>query len=198
MNESLAVCGRLVLMWGLVEHFCGYFGLWLAASGRLSLPYWAMVGLTVMAFNGSNWIDTACIATNVHNFPHDRGTVVGATPFLNTPPHDPPIPCNEVNQARIGTTCCLTGFGWCMAGVLKSLVGLSASVYTSIHVAAFRPDALSFLLLIAIAPTVLGLCAMPFFNALPDAAITDSNAKATGALQPSHSCRPFLQRWTEC
>lgn len=66
-----------MLLWGLLEHFCGYFGLWLAASGRLALPYWAMVALTVMAFNGSNWIDTACIATNVHNFPHDRGTVVG-------------------------------------------------------------------------------------------------------------------------
>ncbi|EIE19129.1 Nodulin-like-domain-containing protein [Coccomyxa subellipsoidea C-169] len=134
---------RLVLLWGLTEHFCGYFGLWLAASGRLQLPYWAMVGLTVMAFNGSNWIDTACIATNVHNFPHDRGTVVG---------------------------------------VLKSLVGLSASVYTSMYVAAFRPDALSFLLLIAVAPTALGLCAMPLFNALPEATAgtEDENAKATG------------------
>ncbi|CAL8464603.1 g4138 [Coccomyxa elongata] len=133
---------RLVLLWGLLEHFCGYCGLWLAASGRLALPYWAMVALTVMAFNGSNWIDTACIATNVHNFPHDRGTVVG---------------------------------------VLKSLVGLSASVYTSVYVAAFRPDALSFLLLIAAAPTVIGLCAMPFFNALPDGVDgDDDNAKTTG------------------
>ena len=69
----------------MAEHFCGYFGLWLAASGRLVLPYWAMVGLTVMAFNGSNWIDTACIATNVHNFPHYRGTVVGKpAPLPNT------------------------------------------------------------------------------------------------------------------
>ncbi|KAK9904691.1 hypothetical protein WJX75_000633 [Coccomyxa subellipsoidea] len=134
---------RVVLLWGLTEHFCGYFGLWLVASGKLALPYWAMVGLTVMAFNGSNWIDTACIATNVHNFPHDRGTVVG---------------------------------------VLKSLVGLSASVYTSVYVAAFRPDALSFLLIIAVVPTALGLCAMPFFNALPDAAAADGdgNAKSIG------------------
>ncbi len=72
---------------------------------------------------------------------------------------------------------------WGVAGVLKSLVGLSASVYTSVYVAAFRPDALSFLLLIAIAPTVIGLCAMPFFNALPDtAAGDDDNAKTTGAI----------------
>lgn len=70
-----------------------------------------------------------------------------------------------------------------MAGVLKSLVGLSASVYTSVYVAAFRPDALSFLLIIAVVPTALGLCAMPFFNALPDAAAADGdgNAKSIGA-----------------
>ncbi len=75
---------RVVLVWGLLEHFCGYFGLWLAATGRLALPYWAMVGLTVTAFNGSNWIDTACIATNVQNFPADRGMVVGETPLLGS------------------------------------------------------------------------------------------------------------------
>jgi hypothetical protein len=56
------------------------------------------------------------------------------------------------------------------AGVLKSLVGLSASMYTSIYAAAFRPDALSFLLAIAIAPVALGLCALPFFNAVPEQA----------------------------
>lgn len=88
----------MVLLWGLTEHFCGYFGLWLVASGKLALPYWAMVGLTVMAFNGSNWIDTACIATNVHNFPHDRGTVVGT-------PHQchsvmPTLPQRDVGDHR--------------------------------------------------------------------------------------------------
>ena len=71
---------RVVLLIGLTEHVCGYLGLWLGASGRAVLPYWGMVGLTVMAFNGSNWIDTACIATNVHNFPSDRGSVVGMSP----------------------------------------------------------------------------------------------------------------------
>ena len=33
--------------------------------------------LAVIAFNGSSWIDTACIATSIRNFPEDRGTVVG-------------------------------------------------------------------------------------------------------------------------
>lgn len=66
-----------MLLFGLMEHVCGYLGLWLVASGHAVLPYWAMVGLTVMAFNGSSWIDTACIATNVNNFPDNKGSVVG-------------------------------------------------------------------------------------------------------------------------
>lgn len=57
---------------------CGYGGLWLAASGRAAPPYWALVGLTAAAFAGGSWVDTACIATNVRNFPGHRGTVVGA------------------------------------------------------------------------------------------------------------------------
>ncbi|CAL5224648.1 g7366 [Coccomyxa viridis] len=117
---------RVVLLIGLAEHVCGYLGLWLVASGRAVLPYWGMVGLTVMAFNGSNWIDTACIATNVHNFPGDRGSVVG---------------------------------------VLKALVGMSASIFTTIYVAGFRPEALSFLLFSAVGPAVLGLLALPFLDA---------------------------------
>jgi hypothetical protein len=40
-----------------------------------------MVGLTVMAFNGSSWIDTTCIAANVNNFPDNRGSVVGRAPM---------------------------------------------------------------------------------------------------------------------
>ena len=71
---------RLVLAVGLLEHFCGYFGLWLTATGRLTLPYFGTVCLTVMAFNGSNWVDTACIATNIRNFPAHRGNVVGEPP----------------------------------------------------------------------------------------------------------------------
>ena len=70
----------MVLAVGLAEHFCGYFGLWLAATGRLALPYFGTVCLAVMAFNGANWVDTACIATNIRNFPAHRGNVVGGPP----------------------------------------------------------------------------------------------------------------------
>jgi hypothetical protein len=88
MHDLDAGCAlrRLVLGVGLLEHFCGYFGLWLVASRRLALPYLGVVCLTVMAFNGSNWVDTACIATNVRNFPAHRGNVVGAHGFLSTAP----------------------------------------------------------------------------------------------------------------
>ena len=42
---------------------------------------------------------------------------------------------------------------------------MSASIFTTIYVAAFRPEALSFLLFIAVGPAVLGLLAMPFLDA---------------------------------
>jgi hypothetical protein len=63
-----------------------------------------------------------------------------------------------------------------LAGILKAVVGLSASMYTYVYAAAFRPDALSFLLVIAVAPVALGLCAMPFFNAVPAAAASPAAA----------------------
>ena len=48
--------------------------------------------------------------------------------------------------------------------MLKALVGMSASMFTTIYVAAFRPDALSFLFFIALGPAVLGLLAVPFLD----------------------------------
>ena len=41
---------------------------------------------------------------------------------------------------------------------------MSASMFTTIYVAAFRPDALSFLFFIALGPAVLGLLAVPFLD----------------------------------
>ena len=42
---------------------------------------------------------------------------------------------------------------------------MSASIFTTIYVAGFRPEALSFLLFIAVGPAVLGLLALPFLDA---------------------------------
>lgn len=72
------------------------------------------------------------------------------------------------------------------AGVLKSLVGLSASIYTSVYAATLKPDGLSFLLVIACAPLVAGLLAMPLFNAVPSGAADGDSCKqeAAGAGHP--------------
>ncbi|KAK9838163.1 hypothetical protein WJX81_005591 [Elliptochloris bilobata] len=130
--DSLAAWPRLgprvTLAAGLAAMSAGYGGLWLAASGRAAPPYWALVGLTAVAFAGGSWVDTACIATNVRNFPGHRGTIVG---------------------------------------VLKSFAGLSASVFTAVYLAAFRPDAAAFLASVAAAPVLLGVVALPLFNAVP-------------------------------
>ena len=67
------------------------------------------------------------------------------------------------------------------AGVLKSLVGLSASIYTSVYAATLKPDGLSFLLIIACAPLVAGLLAMPLFNAVPSGGADGDSCKQESA-----------------
>ena len=47
------------------------------------------------------------------------------------------------------------------------MTGLSASVYAAIYAASLRPDALDFILFIAVAVPVPVLLSIPFFNAVP-------------------------------
>jgi hypothetical protein len=54
-----------------------------------------------------------------------------------------------------------------VVGVLKSFLGLSSSVYTSIYVAFFEPDAVAFLLLLALLPTVLSALLSLGLNYVP-------------------------------
>ena len=54
-----------------------------------------------------------------------------------------------------------------LAGILKAMMGLSASVYTTIYAVTVRPDALSFILFIAAAMLVPVLITFPVFNAVP-------------------------------
>lgn len=52
-------------------------------------------------------------------------------------------------------------------GILKALLGLSASAYTTVYVAFLEPDERSFLLLLAIAPSAVALICVPFINFVP-------------------------------
>lgn len=54
-----------------------------------------------------------------------------------------------------------------MIGILKAMLGLSASIYTAIYVAFLDPDSVTFLLLLAILPSLLALCCVPFINKVP-------------------------------
>ncbi|GLI60590.1 hypothetical protein VaNZ11_002750 [Volvox africanus] len=69
---------RFVALIGSLLLCTGYLGLYAAASGGIA-PSFAFVCICAMvgAGNSSTWFDTASIVTNVRNFPHDRGTVVG-------------------------------------------------------------------------------------------------------------------------
>ena len=53
------------------------------------------------------------------------------------------------------------------AGCLKALTGLSASVYAIIYGVTLAPDALNFILFIALLMPCAGLLSFPFINAVP-------------------------------
>lgn len=53
------------------------------------------------------------------------------------------------------------------AGILKAFVGLSGSVFTTVYMGAFKPHMMHFLLFLAVAPPLLGLCLVGFVNAVP-------------------------------
>ena len=52
-------------------------------------------------------------------------------------------------------------------GILKALLGLSASIYTTLYVAFLEPDEPKFLLMLAIGPSLIALCVAPFINFVP-------------------------------
>eukprot|EP00878_Enallax_costatus_P019833 GHUV01020938.1.p1 GENE.GHUV01020938.1~~GHUV01020938.1.p1 ORF type:complete len:645 (+),score=182.60 GHUV01020938.1:242-2176(+) len=60
-------------------------------------------------------------------------------------------------------------------GVLKSFLGLSSSIYTSIYVALFEPDAVRFLLMLAIVPPVLALLLSMALNYVPFVEVSEGH-----------------------
>ena len=73
---------------------------------------------------------------------------------------------------------------------------MSASIFTTIYVAGFRPEALSFLLIIAVGPAVLGLLALPFLDVQTGsvAGAEAGNAKGTGSFNPHSLLSASLSR----
>lgn len=68
----------VVLSIGVCFCFLGYGVLWLAVSQTVqSLPYWLLFISLCVATNGSAWLGTAVLVTNMKNFPLSRGTVAG-------------------------------------------------------------------------------------------------------------------------
>jgi hypothetical protein len=51
--------------------------------------------------------------------------------------------------------------------MLKSFLGVSASLASSIYVASFQPDGLGFLLFVALLPVAIGVATVPFMNYVP-------------------------------
>jgi len=53
------------------------------------------------------------------------------------------------------------------AGVLKTFLGLSASILSSIYATCFTPKGVDFLLFLAVGPALLGLLVVPLMNHVP-------------------------------
>ena len=70
---------RLVALVGLVLNCMGYLGVWAGATGRLAVMHWHVAVLIGLANCGGTFVDVACLATNIRNFPNERGTVIGAS-----------------------------------------------------------------------------------------------------------------------
>jgi MFS family permease len=68
---------RLSLIMGCLTTFLGFIGLWAAVTKRFIASVWQLAMLAAIAGNGGTWFDTCCLATNLRNFPAQRGPVVG-------------------------------------------------------------------------------------------------------------------------
>lgn len=69
-------------------------------------------------------------------------------------------------------------------GILKTFLGLSASIATSVYSGAYAPQGLDFLLFLAVAPSIMGLLVLPLLNHVPhveeDEIITHDKKLTTG------------------
>jgi MFS family permease len=68
---------RLSLIMGCLTTSIGFFGLWAAITKRFIATTWQLAALAALAGNGGTWFDTCCLATNLRNFPAQRGPIVG-------------------------------------------------------------------------------------------------------------------------
>ena len=77
--------GPLLTIWiGAVLQCCGYLGLYTAATGRIVVPYWAMLAIAACACNGQAWYETAGLVTCTRNFEAERCGPITALPPSGT------------------------------------------------------------------------------------------------------------------
>lgn len=62
---------------GIILLTSGYIAMWAGASGKITNTVGAMSFYAFVWSNGSAWYDTVAVATNIRNFPNDRGRITG-------------------------------------------------------------------------------------------------------------------------
>ncbi|CAI9783154.1 unnamed protein product [Fraxinus pennsylvanica] len=68
----------VVLSFGVIMNFFGYFMIWLAITGRTAKPHvWQMCLYICIGANSQTFSNTGALVTCVKNFPESRGIVIG-------------------------------------------------------------------------------------------------------------------------
>ncbi|KAL2481354.1 Major facilitator superfamily protein [Abeliophyllum distichum] len=68
----------VVLSFGVIMNFFGYFMIWLAVTGRTAKPHvWQMCLYICIGANSQTFSNTGAMVTCVKNFPESRGIVIG-------------------------------------------------------------------------------------------------------------------------
>ncbi|CAA2973386.1 NUCLEAR FUSION DEFECTIVE 4-like [Olea europaea subsp. europaea] len=68
----------VVLSFGVIMNFFGYFMIWLAITGRTAKPHvWQMCLYICIGANSQTFANTGAMVTCVKNFPESRGIVIG-------------------------------------------------------------------------------------------------------------------------
>ena len=158
----------------------------------MQVSYPVMLFLAFTACNSQTWYETAGLVTSTRNFETERcagGTEPGCMARIISG-SQVTVKINHRNYMPVQKRCFVPKFfsglhliilcqesivdsrkpcacRGTVIGILKAFLGLSASAYITIYVSFLEPDALRFLLLLAIAPTAVALLASPFINYVP-------------------------------
>ncbi|MFS7999662.1 hypothetical protein Hanom_Chr12g01169071 [Helianthus anomalus] len=127
----------LVYVAGAVQCFTGYFLMWLSVTGVINKPHVLLMCLFMfIAAHAQTFFNTANVVVSVRNFPDYSGTSVGIMKVI-------------VSMCR-----------GIIVFLLKGFLGLSGAILIQIYQTLFNGKPTTFLLMLAVFPTLVSLALM--------------------------------------